>query len=436
MLNRTSFAFYFSIMIIYTSSAYASLDIIDKKTFLNCAIQRYGEVNSQPLVNAQYQRSIASSAFQFGFNGDIALEATVPTQGESTADNLAYDFSIAKPLYNHSASLKIRSSESALKSIDAEFRSALMQHLLTLNGAVLRIRTLLIEKGIVEAQVKQLTELHQFAERLRRSKVIDPADALLVNENLIRFQLRLIEVDEELTQSISEFEVKSGLPKSRVRQNSNATDFSVKKIESDFQRAMSAVRAAEANRETLPPVAAATYGVTAFDLDLKSKSRAWYPFLTAGAGFRRSIASISSGSIPSESYLGLNLKFELPIDERLAEMERARALGAIAANQVIRSNFELQSYLQAKIDQLGLLKTQFSVAQERLGNLERLLDLQLIKFKSGKLSFLNVNDVMLSLLEARRQLSSSRARINAIEMDGQIMSMLVEPLDLKKLDCR
>lgn len=386
------------------------------------------------VVVAKFNHQVAKSQYQFTGSGFAAVETNVNDQG-TTGDGLAFDLKVSKPLWNFSADEFIGANELKQRSVELKLKASLMDHLLSVNNRLLNVRLMLIEKAVIAAQVKELDELGKFADRLMRSRVIDPADALLVKENLIRFQLRQLEVDEALNDALTSLAVESGIKREKFKKDDlSNSNVAVAKVEVEYQSARNRIRELNAKLNELPRTLAAANSQLAFEKEYRSVERTWYPKLVAEAGARRLAGPMSIESGQLEGYLGLALNFSLPTQLVSADLERIQALKDIESERERRSAFEYKNVLISKFDQMGILLNQFKTAIQRKENLERLLDLQLVKFKSGKLSFLNVNDVMLSLLEARRQTGASRARILSIDNDAAIISSILDQRDLFKTD--
>ncbi len=410
---------------------------------MGCGADYFLGMNSNSVVLAKYNHKLARSQFQYKTAGALSYESSVNDEG-ATGDGAAFNLRLTKPIWNFSASDMIEAGELGIKSAELRLRADLMDHLLLLNGRLLDLKLGLIEKSVIDAQVKELEGLGRFADRLMRSRVIDPADALLVKENLIRFQLRQLEVDESINNALTNLTVESGIRREKFKMddrtsfgNDAGRDFGkdIAKVESEFQNARNRLRDLNSRITDLPRTQAAAASQTGLQKEYLAVERTWYPSLLAEGGLRRALAPLQATSGTLEGFVGLALSFELPVQLISADLERLSALKEIEIEKEKRSTFDFKNKLNSKFDQLGILHKQFRTSVQRRENLERLLDLQLIKFKSGKLSFLNVNDVMLSLLEARQQAGSSRARILSIENDAQIILSVLDQRDFSKRAC-
>lgn len=430
-------AFY---MVLLPVSFWVSTSIASElELLINCGAGHFLNVNSNSVVLAKFNQKVAKAQFQFKTAGSLTYENAVNDAG-TNADGAALNLKLTKLLWNFSSSDLIEANSIGVKSAELSLRADLLDHLLLLNARLLDLKLGLIEKAVIDAQVKELEDLGRFADRLMRSRVIDPADALLVKENLIRFQLRQLEVDESLNNSLTSLAVDSGIPREKFKLEDRLSTgaslaSSMNKVDSEFQVAKNRLRQLTLRISELPRTRAAAVNQTGLQRETLATERTWYPSLLAEGGVRRSFAPIGDTVGTFEGFAGLALSFELPAQLISADLERLGALRRIELEKEKRSEFDSRNVLNSKLDQIGFLHKQFKTSVQRRENLERLLDLQLIKFKSGKLSFLNVNDVMLSLLEARRQAGSSRARILAIENDAQIILAVLDQKDFSKRSC-
>lgn len=407
----------------------------DVDLLISCGTRRFVDLNSDSLVIAKFNREIANSLLQYTASGSVSYESAINDLG-NTRDGAGFDLKLSKPLWNFSASDLVDANEIAKQSAELKLRAGLFDHLLLINSRMLDVRLILIERSVIDAQVKELEDLGKFADRLMRSRVIDPADALLVKENLIRFQLRQLEIEEAYNNAITNLAVDSGIQRERFKSLGIAiSNTSLATVSTEFQQARSRLRELNTKTSAFPQTLAAVTSQAALSKEFRSVERTWYPKLLAEAGLRRSFAPVVADPGQTEGFLGLALNFSLPTRVVSAELERIRSLKEIESERERRSQFNYKNLLTAKFDQIGILLNQFKTAIQRKENLERLLALQLVKFKSGKLSFLNVNDVMLSLLEARRQAGSSRARILAIDDDAEIVSAVLDHGDGPKRKC-
>lgn len=411
---------------------------------LICGSQSFLRANSQNVVELAYRRDLYSAEFQSLYAGKLNGEAATmlePNSGgaNSTRITSGLDLRLSRKIFDFSTSGRSDAANLAVSSAQADLQAELLVYLLDLNQRWLALELLYIERDITEAQIKELEELNQFASRLMKSRVIDAGDALLVKENLFRFQLRIIELNTDIASAWSLLEIDVGSLKSQLR-ISDVVPIIVDEGKSklDVKAVTASLRNLISASTTFPRRRSANILRESLELEMKAVERTWYPSLLAEAGMRRPFSEFGSASYPFEGFVGLSLNIAIPTRITETQESRLRALRTVVQERERRADVESISLLTTKIERLAYIQSQSDISRERIGNLSRLKDLQIIKFRAGRLSFMNLNDVMLSFLDSRRQLATNLARMVAIDRDVKIYRFVLKSKldEISSLNCR
>lgn len=395
-------------LLLIASPARAIVESPDR--ILACSVRSFLTLNSEDAIEARYQWRSKLAERQFNFDGSVTgLASQSSTSGRSLGVN--GEAKVIKKILDPALSKSIEAQEKYLSSLQVGLQSQLSTFLFEVNSAIQALIDLQIERDSIAEQVTELSDLDKFARTLAKSRVIDPSDALLVQENLLRFRIQLIEVDRRLMESRKTLEGKTGVAFDAVEISRRPSE-----IESDIWERISHRISSQPNRRR------AEIRVQSLNVEGVANDRWWWPKLAAEGGFTQQTQSLDSGfTTTSQPYAALRLEFNLRDESIKATAERVAALTRLETERARRADIENLAQIESAKEGWSYLKSQSVISFARKENLERLRALQLLKFRSGKLSFLNLNDVMLSLLDARRQVRTIASNIDKIGRDARIL---------------
>ena len=268
-------------------------------------------------------------------------------------------------------------------------------------------------------QIRELEELDHFSKNLSRSRVIDPADALLVEENLNRFRLVKVETDRLIVTAKKELEGKTGLAVDNLEMTKSKPNLSSQVWNQLEQRIRS-----------LPKVRRSDLRLQSIESDRVSNQRWWVPSLNVNAGVDQALTQVDAGATSDfRPFAGVSLQTSFGSDLVSANSERLSALGRLETEKGRRAEIDYSSRLAATREAWTLVQTEIELAVARKANLERLQRLQIVKYRSGRLSFLNLNDVMLSLLDARKQVLTFTLALARIDREVRLAWQMSQASD-------
>jgi hypothetical protein len=388
--------------------------------FFECSARNFAASRSESVVDAQYQLDLRRAGYQAVADGTLSSE--VSRYSGSNSQTTSASLKVSKTLWSFALESYLNANESDLRANQRNLRSETLDFLLGLNDSVLQLSELLVNQEVLGQQLSELKDLDSFASSLMKSRVIDPADALLVHENVLRFNLERMETSRQMADLRKQIEARSGIA------GPSQEFLRAESVTSVWNQVVTRL-------SRIPKVEAASLKSLALKAERTAVDRAWYPELVGEVGVVQPDAASEFAGGSAGAYAGLSLRFTFQNRTISANGERVRALAKIQDEKSRLAEIEYRALVQSSIENLNQFRSQLTAINERKENLERLHRLQLVKFRSGRISFLNLNDVMLSVLDVRRQARTVALKIAKIERDGRLILQAIESGDSQNVVC-
>lgn len=419
----TTFPLLTSILVLLAAESFAATNPAARspEQILACSARTFVASANEALIETRYLLNASAAERQLAVTSTV--DGTVSNSSISgSRTDVVGEAKISKTLYNHALNQTVEARQKDLQAQQADLRARLFEFLIAVNRTTEDVLGLMTERAAVIEQIKELEDLDQFAKGLAHSRVIDLSDALLVEENLNRFRLQQLETERSIVALRKDLESKTGLAIDELDLPSSARTKSILGANAWTQL--------EAKIPALPAVKRSEIRLQAISNDRLATDRWWIPTLSGNLGVDQTVTNTAASSTTVSElkpFVGLTLQISFGSDLIDAKSERLSALERLENERSRRASFEYQNRLLSIKEAWSLIQSQVELAASRKANLERLRRLQLAKFRAGRLSFLNLNDVMLSLLDARKQVFRLSLALARVEREARLYAQIATP---------
>lgn len=381
---------------------------ISEDELLSCAADYYLSLNRQARIEAEFNASKAISDQSITGTVQLSRNDNFAPASSFTSETIA-QAKLSKTLVNFALNKQIGSLQKNRDAQKFETSSALLDYLKTINTAIYEFFIFQKEKVLLSAQADELQKLHNFSEKLSTLKVIDRADFLLLKDRINRIQLSIAEVENQIQKTVLALQTQIGIRFENITSSAHPIELSSDTLKLQISKH--------------PLLQSSQLKIESIKYSLLANERDWWPKLSAEVGFNQQLAQSNLTTRPGTSpFIALSLSMNFNFD--LYTAQKSRSLQTLNQTEILQKNILFREKQSIDDNQLELdsLKNKRKLTSERIANLQNLYQMQLVKFKSGRLSFFQLKDIESDLFDAERAMAQLDLQMTRIKKEIQLYS--------------